>query len=157
MIYRNDTTTSMNEIKFFHDCKWIESCETTWKILNLFFDEIKSSMNRLQMHLKNVQCVLINFNDRTIKEKLKKNELFRQINWLNISKWMFWSKKRKKSINHFFTSTTTSIKILKIIWFILFDINSSKSETSKKKANASSACTSWIQNWRDILFAIVVH
>ena len=36
-------------------------------------------MNRLQIHLKNIQRVLFNFNDRVIENQLQQNELFNQI------------------------------------------------------------------------------
>ena len=73
-----------------------------------------------------------------LRKNWKKTNCFVKSRWLNISKWMSWSKKRKKSINHFFTNTTTSAKIVKIILiktyqFTLFDINSSKFENFEKK------------------------
>ena len=36
-------------------------------------------MNRLQMHMKSAQRVLINFNDRQIAKQFQKNEFLRQI------------------------------------------------------------------------------
>ena len=102
MIYRNDIAEAMNEIKIFHDCKWIESCETTWKILSLFLDEIKSTVNRLQMHAQNAQRVLFNFNDCVIKNQLQKNELFRQITLIEYFKMNVLIKHCKKIDESFF-------------------------------------------------------
>ena len=59
-------------------------------------------MNRLQMHLKNVQRVLINFNDRMIKKKLKKSELLRQITLTEYFKMNILIKKTKKIDQSFF-------------------------------------------------------
>ena len=147
IIHRNDIAKSMNEIKIFHDCKWIKSCETTWKILNLFFDEIKSSMNRLQMHLKNVQRVLFNFNDRVIENQFHQNEFLRQITLIVYFKMNALIKKTKKANESFFMNTTTLTRILnnisiKIYLFIEFDTNSSVFENFEKWKNASNACIS---------------
>ena len=117
MIHRNDTIETMNEIKIFHDCKWIESCETAWKILNLFFDEIKSTVSRLQMHAQNVQRVLFNFNDRVIRNQFQKNEFFRQITLIEYFRMNVLIKHCKKIDESFFYEYNDVNKNFKIFFY----------------------------------------
>ena len=43
----------MNEMSMFYDARWIDFCETIWRILDLFIDKIKFSIQRFQVHLSN--------------------------------------------------------------------------------------------------------
>ena len=63
---RQDNEKFVDEIKIFHDARWIEFCETAWRIFDLSFDKIKFAIIRFQLHLKNRNRIVINFNDKKI-------------------------------------------------------------------------------------------
>ena len=78
-VHVNNSILIVDECITYHENKWINFCKTTWKILNLFFDQIKFFVVRLQIYLSNMQRVLIRFENRIIVVQLMQNEIFRQI------------------------------------------------------------------------------
>ena len=63
---RQNNEKFVNEIKIFYNVRWIKFCEIVWRIFDFFFDEIKFSIIRFQLHLKNRNRIFINFNDEKI-------------------------------------------------------------------------------------------
>ena len=76
---RQNNEKFVDEIKIFHDVRWIEFCEIAWRIFDFFFDEIKLAITRFQLHLKNRNRILVNFNDKKIANQLIENENLRKI------------------------------------------------------------------------------
>ena len=76
---RQNNDKFVDEIKIFHDARWIKFCEIVWRIFDFFFDEIKFAITRFQLHLKNRNRIIINFNDKKISNQLIENENFRTI------------------------------------------------------------------------------
>ena len=74
---RQNNEKSVDEIKIFHDARWIEFCEIVWRILDFSFDEIKFAIIRFQLHLKNRNRIVINLNDKKTSDQLTENENFR--------------------------------------------------------------------------------
>ena len=75
--HRNDNREIVDEIIVYHDIQWIDSCEIVWKILQLFMKKIKFSVVRLQIHMKNQQRILFDFNDDITSFQLQNNEKLR--------------------------------------------------------------------------------
>ena len=76
--HRNDVDASVDEMKIFHDARWIDFCETVWRILNLSIEKIKPSVTRLTIHLKNQQRVVLRSNQQNASQ-LQKSEKLRRI------------------------------------------------------------------------------
>ena len=76
--YRNNNDQFIDEIKIYHDARWIDFYEIAWRIFELKTKKIKSSIDRLQVHKKNQQRVLINFESGLIVESFQNNEKFRR-------------------------------------------------------------------------------
>ena len=77
--HRNDNREIVNEIQIYHDVRWVDFCETIWRIFQLLMKEIKFSVARLQIHLKNQQRILFDFIDDVTMFQLQNNEKLRQI------------------------------------------------------------------------------
>ena len=89
----------MSKISMFHDVRWIDFCETIWRILDLFINEVKSSIQRFRVYLSNQQRVMINLIDRKIKKQLQKNKKLRRISLIEYFKINRLAKKAKKRKN----------------------------------------------------------
>ena len=74
-----DNELAINEIKIFHDVRWIEFCEIAWRLNDHSFNEIKFVVTRFTIHLKNQQKTIINFDDSITIQQLLNNENFRKI------------------------------------------------------------------------------
>ena len=78
-VNRQNNEKFVDEMKIFHDARWIKFYEIVWRIFDFSFDEIKFAITRFQLHLKNRNRVDINFNDKEITNQLIENENFRII------------------------------------------------------------------------------
>ena len=94
--HRNDIVKFVDEIKIYHDARWVTFCETTWKVLKSKIEKIKFTINRLQIHLKNLQRLLIDSNDFITIEIFQINEKFRQITLFEYFKMNKRAQKTKK-------------------------------------------------------------
>ena len=76
---RRDKEFAIDEIKIFHDARWIEFCEIAWRLNDHFIDEIKLVVTRFSIHLKNQQRTIINSDDSITIQQLFDSEKFRKI------------------------------------------------------------------------------
>ena len=76
--HRNDIAETVDEVKVYHDARWVGSCEAAWRILGLKTGEIKPPVGRLQVHLKDLQRLLIDPAGPITAETLQTSEKFRQ-------------------------------------------------------------------------------
>ena len=111
--HRNDIVEFVDEIKIYHDVKWMSFCEIAWRILELKIEKIKLSINRFQIHLKNQQRLLINSNDSIIVEIFQINEKFRQITLIEYFKMNKRAQQMKKQNNFSFYEHNIVVRDLK--------------------------------------------
>ena len=98
--HRNDVDASVDEMRIFHDVRWINFCETVWRILNLSIEEIKLSVTRLIIHLKNQQRVVLRSDQQDVSQ-LQKNEKLRRITLTKYFEMNFIVKKIEKIDENF--------------------------------------------------------
>lgn len=74
--HRNDNAAPVDEVKIFHDARWIGSCEAAWRILGLPIGEVKPAVTRLAVHLEKQQRV--SFRPDCNHVELQENEKLRR-------------------------------------------------------------------------------
>ena len=75
--HRNDVDAPVDEVRIFHDARWIGSCEAAWRILGLPIGEIKPPVTRLAIHLENQQRVVLRPGQQDASQ-LQKSEKLRR-------------------------------------------------------------------------------
>lgn len=77
-VHCNDNDRAVDEVKIYHDARWVGSCEAAWRIMGLKTGEIKPPVGRLQVHLEHQQRILIDPEGAMDLETLQNNEKLRQ-------------------------------------------------------------------------------
>ena len=143
---RQNNEKFVDEIKIFHDVYWIKFCEIVWRIFDFSFDEIKLIVIQFQLHLKNQNRILINFNDKKIRDAIdRKRKISSNFNWSNISNLI--AKLMKSNAITNFLRLSFARKIAKSLWIhenifiktfsnFSFETNKKKRESRVKKTNA---------------------
>lgn len=77
-VQAGDTSPAVDECTTYHEGRWVGSCEAAWRILGLPLGEIKPPVARLQVHLEDMQRVVIDPDGRTTTAQLTESEAIRQ-------------------------------------------------------------------------------
>ena len=115
-IHDNDNDRVVDEMKIFHNVRWIDFCEIVWNFFDLFIDDLKFAVNRLTIHLFNKQKIMFNFENINDDQMLIR-ENFRRITliqYFDINRKI----KRILNVDKQFSSTFEHLNIFKKNWII---------------------------------------
>ena len=77
-VQAGDTSPAVDECTTYHEGRWVGSCEAAWRILGLPLGEIKPPVARLQVHLEDMQRIMLNPEGRVTVIQLTESESIRQ-------------------------------------------------------------------------------
>ena len=115
-IHDNDNDCVVDEIKIFHDVRWIDFCEIVWNFFDLFIDNLKFVVNHLIIHLFNKQKIMFNF-ENISDDQMQIRENFRRI---TLIQYFDINRKTKRTLNvdRSFSWTFKHLNIFKKFWII---------------------------------------